>query len=262
MAGRFPVLMYHRLESGACPVRAPEERPWAIPVEVFDEQMRRLRDGGRVGVSMDQIHRRLAGGEAVPEGRVGITFDDGNASDYRHALPILVAHGFRATFFVCVERVAVELPGAHLRELHAAGMQVGSHAMRHRFMTTLNATDEENELVQSRAALEQMTGHPVLHFAPPGGRWSGRTRAALERAGYVAVSTSRYGFNASNSAKFAYCRLPVTRATSMSGFDAMITATPHRLWMGYARAAVLGVARQVLGESTYGRARALGRNAG
>jgi peptidoglycan/xylan/chitin deacetylase (PgdA/CDA1 family) len=253
--------MYHRLESGACPVPAPEERAWAIPVEVFEAHMRRLAEGGRTGVSMDQIHRRLAAGEAVPAGWVGITFDDGNASDYRHALPILVAHGFRATFFVCGERVDVELPGAHLREMRAAGMQVGSHAMTHRFMTTLNAADEERELVQSRAMLEQVTGEPVVHFAPPGGRWSDRTRAALKRAGYVAVSTSRYGFNGSDSAKFAYCRLPVTRATSLDTFDAMTTATRHKLWRGYTRAAVLGVARRVLGESNYGRARALGTDA-
>ena len=253
--------MYHRLESAACPVTAPDERSWAIPVGAFEDQMRRLRDGGRVGVSMDQIHRTLAAGDVVPPGWVGITFDDGNTSDYRHAMPILLAHGFRATFFVCGERVDAELPGAHLREMHAAGMQVGSHAMKHRFMTTLSARDEEGELVQSRATLEHVIGHPVLHFAPPGGRWSGRTREALKRAGYVAVSTSRYGFNPSNSAKFAYCRLPVTRATSLSTFDAMVTATRHRLWKGYARAAVVGAARHVLGETSYGRARSLGKDA-
>jgi peptidoglycan/xylan/chitin deacetylase (PgdA/CDA1 family) len=251
--------MYHRLESGECPVTAPEERAWAIPVAAFEEQIRRLRDGGRTGVSMDEIHRTLSAGRAVPDGWVGITFDDGNASDYRHALPVLQRHGFRATFFVCGERIDRELTAAHLRELHGAGMHVGSHAMRHRFMTALDAAEERDELVTSRRTLEDVLGVPVVHFAPPGGRWSGRTRGALREAGYVAVSTSRYGFNASNTPKFSYCRLPVVRATTWSTFEAMVGAHRQRLWKGYARAVVLGAARSILGEPGYARARALGK---
>lgn len=258
MADRFPVLMYHRLESAECPVTAPAERSWAIPVATFEQQMQRLQDGGRTGVSMDRIHGTLSAGQAVPPGWVGITFDDGNTSDYRHALPVLSRHGFHATFFVCGERIERELSAAHLRELHAAGMHLGSHAMRHRFMTTLSASEERDELSRSRRALEDVLGTPVVHFAPPGGRWSGRTREALKAAGYVAVSTSRYGFNASNTPKFAYCRLPVVRATSWSTFEAMAGGHRHRLWKGYARAVVLGAARGILGEPGYARARALG----
>jgi peptidoglycan/xylan/chitin deacetylase (PgdA/CDA1 family) len=259
MAGRFPVLMYHRIESAACPVTAPQERRWAVPVATFEEQMRRLGDAGRSGVSMEQVHRTLSAGQPVPPGWVGITFDDGNRSDHRHALPVLVRHGFSATFFVCGERVGHELTRDHLRELHAAGMHIGSHAMTHRFMSTLGAAEERDELVGSRRLLEDALGSPVVHFAPPGGRWSGRTRDALKEAGYVAVSTSRYGFNAANTPRFAYCRLPVVSATDWETFEAMAAAQPHRLWKGYARAAVLGAARGILGEKSYAHARALGR---
>jgi peptidoglycan/xylan/chitin deacetylase (PgdA/CDA1 family) len=248
--------MYHRLESSSCPVALPAERPWAIPAPEFERQMDRLRASGRLGVSMDQIHTTLGSGAGIPPHWVGLTFDDGNASDYHHALPVLDKHGFKATFFVCGERIDGELPAQHVRALHAAGMHVGSHAMTHRFMTSLSGDEEASELVRSRAALEALTGAPVVHFAPPGGRWSSRTRGALERAGYVAVSTSRYGFNPSNSASFSYCRLPIVRATSLDTFDAMIGADRRKLWQGYARAAVLGTARRILGEAAYGNASA------
>lgn len=255
MAALFPVLMYHRLESTVCPVVDSVEKPWAIAVEDFEMQMEHLNKAHRVGVSMDQIHRALSSGTSVPPAWVGITFDDGNASDYQHALPILARLGFRATFFVCGERVTGEMPPARLRELHAAGMHIGSHAMRHLFMTTLDAAAEEAELVQSREMLEGIIGEPVLHFAPPGGRWSRRTQRALKRAGYVAVSSSRYGFNRADKASFSYCRLPVVRATSLYTFDAMVRVNRGRLLPAYARAGILSTARMILGESVYGHAR-------
>ena len=260
MTVRFPVLMYHRIESAWCPVLDAEEKPWAIPVVDFEMQMRRLHELGRTGVSMDRIHRTLQSGGEVPADWVGITFDDGNASDYQHALPILAQYGFRGTFFICGKRVGGEMPAERVRSLHSAGMHIGSHAMSHKFMTTLNAAEEESELVQSRELLEGLIGEPVLHFAPPGGRWSSRTRRALQKAGYVAVSSSRYGLNRADKASFSYCRLPVVRATPMDTFDAMVRAEAVKLWDGYLRAGVLGTARALLGESVYGHARNWGRN--
>lgn len=247
--------MYHRLESSLCPVLVAEQVEWSIPVADFEMQMNRVHALGHVGVSMDQIHRRLAGGQSIPSEWVGITFDDGNESDYQHALPILAQHDFRATFFICGERVGDEMPREHILSLQQAGMHVGSHAMRHRFMTTLDADAEMEELVRSRELLEGIVGEPVVHFAPPGGRWSERTEGALKKAGYQAISTSRYGVNGSRGSRFVYRRLPVVRATSMDAFDAMIRAERTGLWAGYLRAGVVGTARSLMGESTYGRVR-------
>jgi peptidoglycan/xylan/chitin deacetylase (PgdA/CDA1 family) len=129
--------------------------------------------------------------------------------------------------------------------------------MTHRFLTTLPAAEEAAELRESRALLESITGAPVTHFAPPGGRWSSRTAEALRAAGYAAVSSSAFGFNDTRGARFAYRRLPVMRDTPDAIFDAMVLTRPARLWPAYARAGALGLARGVLGESLYGRARRL-----
>jgi len=255
--GRFPVLMYHRLESDACPVSDRAEARWAVTAAEFARQMDRLRELGRKGVSMADVHRRLAAGEAVPADWVAITFDDGNRSDHVHALPILAERGFRATFFLCGRRLGegAELSAGAVRALAGAGMHVGSHAMTHRFLTTLAPEDEEEEVRASRRLLESIVGEAVDHFAPPGGRWSARTARALRAAGYTAVSTSRYGFNDAGSIRFAYRRLPVVRSTDRSRFDAMVRAERWRLGGAYLRAECLGLARHVLGESGYGRAR-------
>ncbi|HEX5131202.1 MAG TPA: polysaccharide deacetylase family protein [Candidatus Krumholzibacteria bacterium] len=257
---RFPTLMYHRIVSGRHPAPDPVEAPWSVDLGVFERQMERLHAAGRRGVSMDQVHRTLAGGGRVPPDWVAITFDDGNASDHGHALPVLARHGFAATFFVCGNRVdaATGLSRAEIREMHGAGMHIGSHAMTHRFLTTLDGAAERDELAGSRALLEDIIGAPVDHFAPPGGRWSARTGRVLRELSFAAVSSSAFGYNDAGRASFAYRRIPIVRSTPPARFDAIARGARLPLLPGYARAFTLSLVRGALGESGYARARSMG----
>jgi peptidoglycan/xylan/chitin deacetylase (PgdA/CDA1 family) len=255
---RFPVLMYHRILSDRHPVDDPEERPWSVTADAFGQQMARLSASGREGVSMHRVHETLAAGNPVPAQWVAITFDDGNASDHAHALPTLTAHGFSATFFVCGARIdaAGGLSRTQIREMHAAGMHIGSHAMTHRFLTTLDAAAERAELSRSRELLESVVGAPVDHFAPPGGRWSPRTERALRDLAFRAVSTSVFGYNGASAARFAYRRIPVMLSTAPGRFEAIACGSRARLLPAYVRAAALGAVRGVMGERGYARLRA------
>jgi peptidoglycan/xylan/chitin deacetylase (PgdA/CDA1 family) len=255
--GRFPVLMYHRVRSPRAPVRDPEEEPWSVSLSAFEWQLDRLVATRRVGVSMADAHGALVAGDTVRPEWVVLTFDDGNESDYAHALPLLKARGFRASFFVCGDRVGA--PGgiepAMLREMHDADMHIGSHAMTHRFLTTLSAREEEDEIARSRELLEGIVGGPVDFFAPPGGRWSKRTAGALKRRGYRAVATSAFGYNDAATPRFAYRRIPVVGATSRSRFEAVVAGRRWRLASGYARAVCVGLARRAVGEAALARLR-------
>lgn len=250
--------MYHRILSDRHPVADPEERPWAVTADAFARQMDRLAETGRAGVSMRRVHETLAAGGCVPPEWVALTFDDGNASDHGHALPILAARGFSATFYLCGARV--DAPGgltrAEIRALHGAGMHVGSHAMTHRFLTTLDAAEERAELTSARELLEDIVGAPVDHFAPPGGRWSARTARALRDLSFAAVGTSQFGYNDAAGARFAYRRIPVMLATPLARFDAVAAGSRARLLPAYARAAALAALRGAMGERAYARARA------
>jgi peptidoglycan/xylan/chitin deacetylase (PgdA/CDA1 family) len=236
------------------------EAPWAVDLASFERQMDGLQAAGRIGVTMDRVHRTLAGGGRVPPEWVALTFDDGNASDHGHALPVLAARGFQATFYVCGNRVDAPggLAATAIRDLHAAGMHIGSHAMTHRFLSTLDAGAEREELARSRELLESIVGDRVDHFAPPGGRWSARTAGALRELGFAAVATSVFGYNDAGGARFAYRRIPIVRSTSDERFDAIARGSRLRLLPGYARAMTLSLVRGALGESTYARVRAAG----
>ena len=257
---RFAALMYHRIHSAETPADDPRERPWAVALDGFERQMDRLAASGKLGVSMAQVHAELTAGRSVPPTWVVLTFDDGNRSDHRHALPVLARLGFRATFFVCGFRIDARdgLSQDALKEMHHAGMHIGSHAMTHRFLTTLSPRDEEDELARSKQQLEEIVTETVDHFAPPGGRWSSRTAATLRRLSYRAVSTSKFGYNDSSKAAFAYRRIPVVATTTLERFDTIVAGSPWRLWPSYARAGTIGAVRRALGDTAYARLRGYG----
>ena len=265
---KLPVLMYHRVVSERCPIPGddPEEAPYAVTLNAFTWQLDRLARYGRKGVSMARVVERLSGGDPVPADWVAITFDDGNDSDYVHAVPLLLERGFTATFFVCGERVGAGggLERDMIAKMVVRGMHVGSHGMTHRFLTTLAAGEEEKEISRSRELLSSIAGESVDHFAPPGGRYNQRTIEALWRHSYRAVCTSDFGFNPraaraeqEGGARFIFRRIPVMCETSNAQFDAVVRGSAARLAPLYVRHAGLSWLRRTIGEAAYRRLRML-----
>jgi peptidoglycan/xylan/chitin deacetylase (PgdA/CDA1 family) len=237
-----------------------EEGRYAVAVDNFVRQLDAIASSGRTGVSMSDIHARLTAGNEIPETWVGITFDDGNLSDHVHAMPMLLERNFSATFYVCTNRL--DAPGGlseeELRTMHENGMHIGAHGMTHRFLTTLDDATEERELRESRDVLAAMIGDDVNHFAPPGGRYSGRTLRLLDRVGYVAAASSDVGFNSRTAPAQMYKRLAVMRSTSQGAFRRLISGSPSAIVPEYARALSLRLIRSIAGESGYRRLRSLG----
>jgi peptidoglycan/xylan/chitin deacetylase (PgdA/CDA1 family) len=79
-------------------------------------------------------------------------------------LELLERHGLPATFFV-PGRVAERHPG-RVREILAAGHEVGLHGYTHRTPATMTREEEESELVRARAVLEDLGAEPVGYRSP------------------------------------------------------------------------------------------------
>lgn len=134
-------------------------------------------------------------------GDVSVSFDDGNVSDVELALPALRERGLHATFFV----VAGRLGAPHFvdeDDVHAlveAGMEIGCHGMRHRPWRGLDARALHEELVEARAILQDVAGHPVTRAACPFGSYDRRVLGTVRRSGYHHVYTSDRGLARSGS---------------------------------------------------------------
>lgn len=116
---------------------------------------------------------------------------------------------------------------SRVREMHAAGFEIGSHGVHHRMLAKLAQAELEAELGDSRATLERELGAPVTAIAYPVGgddafdaRVIGATRAAGYRIGCSYISgTNRCG--ATNP--LALYRLAVEREMDVGWFGAMLT---------------------------------------
>jgi peptidoglycan/xylan/chitin deacetylase (PgdA/CDA1 family) len=147
---------------------------------------------------------------------VGITIDDGYA-DFAAAAMVLADLGARATFYVPTDMVDTDgyLNWDELRVLDAYGVEIGSHACRHRPMDTLRSTAVAEEVVVSRAELTTRLGVEVRSFCYPYGYSSRRVRRMVANAGYTSACVIGHRVARSSDDRFAVPRLqPVPDMTA------------------------------------------------
>ena len=148
-------------------------------------------DGTWVGV--EQFEQVLDAVVGRPD--VQITFDDGNASDIEVALPRLLERGLSAEFFVCAGLLGERgrLSAADVRELHQAGMRVGSHGWAHRDWRRMDPSLRSQEFADARLALAELTGSPISRVAIPFGSYDRHVLRHLRNAGITRAFTSDGG---------------------------------------------------------------------
>ncbi len=227
-------------------------RPYALAP---DELRALLVEAGR-------CRRRAVPVGAVP-GELGggfyaLTFDDGAASDYEVVFPILAELGLRATFFVVP--TLVETPGyvawAELREMVAAGMEVGSHSLTHPFVHALDRDGLLHEFGESKRMLESRLGIAVRSASLPRGWEPAALRPVLDELGYRVFCTSRVGWWYPGGDALAMPRVAVRRGMLVEEFVAIVNAEPRALWRMQAVEAAKNAAKACLGVGGWQRLRA------
>ncbi len=88
----IPVFTYHSI--------AGPNTPDSITPTEFERHMRYLADNGYHTLTADELYDYLVNGSPVPSKSVLITFDDGRATLWTVAYPILKKYGLKATTFI------------------------------------------------------------------------------------------------------------------------------------------------------------------
>jgi peptidoglycan/xylan/chitin deacetylase (PgdA/CDA1 family) len=167
VAKPLAILMYHRISSERCPVPGDdrEEMRYAVDLRTFERQVGAMKALGLRGVALGDALVVVAG-RASDDSAVVITFDDGNRSDFEHALPVLRAAGYGATFFVSLNRVGRDdgLDESMIRALASDGFEVGSHGVSHQFLSTLDEREQTARSPKMRSRPSQVSRYG---FSPP-----------------------------------------------------------------------------------------------
>lgn len=204
---RLTILAYHRVLPDVA------GQTLAVSVRDFQWQIQVLKKKKHAFLTLREFYtRHVSGSEPIRQNIAILTFDDGYADNYLHALPILKAEQVPATFFITtgyIDQVqpyywdlknktmfdAADLPmtAAQIKELKAQGMEIGSHTVHHYELTKLTKQDVLQEFADSKKTLEKLVG-PVTAVCYPRGMADAQVVEAAEVAGYtVGVITKKPG---------------------------------------------------------------------
>jgi peptidoglycan/xylan/chitin deacetylase (PgdA/CDA1 family) len=169
-----------------------------VEPDAFRSQLDLLRDAGFEFATVAELLERVEDGRP-PAGFAALTFDDGMVDNHALVRPLLQERGLTATFFVTSGLVGLPNPWLsagsearmmtvdELRDLAAAGFEIGAHSVTHSDMSTLDYDACLREASESRRFLEAELGVDVRSFAYPYCAHSPTASAAVRAAGFTAA---------------------------------------------------------------------------
>lgn len=189
------VLMYHRV----CADRAAVPGEFVVRASTFRAQLRWLVGHGYWTPRLSDVLSAWGRAPRRPGRPVILTFDDGYADNLEHAVPALRELGLSAALFPVLDpslranvwddepalRDAPLLSARELREVEAAGVELGSHGLRHRRLPRCDDAALREELVRSREVLARIAARPLPVLAYPYGDVDARVKRAAREAGYA-----------------------------------------------------------------------------
>jgi peptidoglycan/xylan/chitin deacetylase (PgdA/CDA1 family) len=222
VGARVLILTYHGVGNTGWPLE--------ISRDIFTAHLDAVAESGAETMTVSEVAAAIRS-ERLPERGVAITFDDGFRSVVRDAAPILIERGLRATVFCVAQHVGgrsdwpsrrestATTPLAdedELRELVAAGFEIGSHGATHAPLVSGGSSFLEEEVVESRTVLESVLETQVGSFALPYGASPCADARSLLASTYGAVCTTRPAIVRGKSDPLALPRVDANFARSSS----------------------------------------------
>lgn len=136
-------------------------------------------------------------------------------------------YGFNATFFVVAGRVdrTYHLTRDYIKKMVGAGMEIGSHGLRHKYLTLMDYGEIERELHQSKSILESITKQPVDYFSFPGGRYNRKVLQLLPLCGYKGVCSCLQGLNGLKTNSYLLKRIEIRKKYCVDDFSNIFRIT-------------------------------------
>ncbi len=241
---RIKVLMYHRIVED--PALSRSNPMTCVTARAFRRHLDLLERWGFTAITFEDYRLFLQGELNLPKRPVILTFDDGYRDVYDNAFPLLQEFGMKAVMFVMGDRnlgfnkwdstnghpVASLMDNQQLLELHASGMEIGSHSMTHARLSLVPLEKAWEEISRSRMTLEILLNSPVRTFAYPHGMLDPDTRQMTEDAGYTIGCATYSGPPRFGTDPFTVRRIAITDSVGTVGLALrMLTPFEYYSWV-------------------------------
>ncbi|MCE5197195.1 MAG: polysaccharide deacetylase family protein [Negativicutes bacterium] len=207
----IPIFMYHEIGTGS--------NSLYVSAENFRAQMEYLSDNGYHTATMSAAQEMLAS-KKIPAKTVVLTFDDGYASFYKQAWPIMKEFDFTGTVYLVTELLdrANYLTWEETKTLTNAGIEIGSHTQHHLDLKAISNDDQKLEISNSKKMLEEKLNISVKSFCYPSGSYSEITPQLVKEAGYTSAVIVTYGLATPEDNQFLIPRVRVHGWTNLDQF--------------------------------------------
>jgi len=225
-AAAVPILEYHVINSA--PPQSAAAPALYVPADVFSSQMEALKSGGWHAVTLDALEAYWTRGVSLGPGKpIVISFDNGYASQYTIAAPILKQLGWAGVENLQLTGLPPSeggLTDAEIRGLIAAGWELDTQGMSHADLIGLDPSQLSSEVATARQSLRTRYGVPANWFSYPLGHYDPAVVGAVRAAGFLGATTSVPGWASPQEDRFRLPRLQVLAGTTGPALLSQIAA--------------------------------------
>ncbi len=194
LPGTIPVLMYHMVGTEQDALELGN----FTSTKSLDRQMNFLKRFGYHVITLDR-YDAIQTGQIKPRGReILLTFDDGDFSFGKSAIPVLEKYQFPVAMFLISDFIqtgnygSMDLETVLSLQKKYPWVNFQSHAKTHPHLKEIRAEQIKVEMEDSKKDLERLLGKPVDYFAYPFGELDQRSLKAVQDAGYKMAFTTSY----------------------------------------------------------------------
>lgn len=185
---KLPIILYHYVEV----VKDENDtirRSLNILPQVFERQLKDLKDHGYKTYFVKEIPAILNGEIRIATRNAVLTFDDGYEDFYTYAFPLLKKYNTKATLYIVYDFIGRKgfLSKKQLSKIIESGLvEIGSHAVDHINLTGVTAKMAKFQVEESKNLLEEAFGIEIKTFAYPYGGYDEKVVDLVKSKAYTA----------------------------------------------------------------------------
>lgn len=203
------ILMYHQITN---PIIGARYNGLRVSPQMFEQQLSWLQENDWNFVTMRELLEKK---DNHPPKTVAITFDDGYEDNFLQALPLIKKYHAKATVYVVLERHDNDwsskkkkhhdsgelmrdskLTDEQIQKMITTGLiEIASHTITHANLDRIDEQERQNEIANSRKALENQFDIKVSSFAYPFGIYQNRDVKCVLDSGYLSAVTTIEGID-------------------------------------------------------------------